>query len=129
MKPTPLCIQIFTYCLAIAAEKYGILVHAITVLSNHSHIICSDPQGRLPEFMGDLHKLVAKCLNASMGRWENFWASEKPSAVALEKEEDVWDKLVYTACNPVAAGLVAKAEKWPGPVAFFPGKTLHAKRP
>jgi len=42
--------QIFTYCLAVAAKKAGILVHAIVVISNHYHIVCSDPKGRLPEF-------------------------------------------------------------------------------
>jgi len=39
------------------------------------------------------------------------------------------DKIVYLACNPVAAGLVAKAEHWPGVMAYQSGKTLKAKRP
>ena len=38
-------------------------------------------------------------------------------------------KLVYTACNPVAAGLVAKATQWPGLIAFLSGQTLKANRP
>jgi len=129
LKPTPTNTLIFTYCLAIAAKKAGILVHAIVVISNHYHVVCSDPEGRLPEFTAHLHKLVAKCVNASLGRWENLWSSEKPSAVALKNDSDVMDKLVYTACNPVEAGLVAKAKHWPGLVAFLPGQTLRANRP
>ena len=105
------------------------LVHAIVVISNHYHVVLSDPEGRLPEFMAHLHKLVAKCVNASLGRWENLWSSEKPSAVALEKSQDVMDKIVYTACNPVEAGLVAKAKHWPGLIAYLPGQKLTAKRP
>ena len=68
-------------------------------------------------------------MNAAMGRWENFWASEKPSAVLLENDEDILDKIVYVACNPVAAGLVAEVEHWPGLMAYQAGKTLKAARP
>ena len=129
LRPSPLNTQIFIYCLAVAAKKTGIAVHAIVVISNHYHIILTDPYARLPEFMAHLHKLVAKCVNASLGRWENLWSSEKPSAVFLENDSDVMQKLVYTACNPVAAGLVAKATQWPGLIAFLPGQTLKANRP
>jgi len=106
-----------------------VLVHAIAVLSNHYHAVCTDPEGRLPEFTAYLHRLVAACMNAGMGRWENFWASEKPSAVLLENDEDILDKIVYLACNPVTAGLVAKAEHWPGLMTYQAGKTLKAARP
>ena len=76
-----------------------------------------------------LHKYVAKTINASLGRWENFWASEKPSAVVLKNPQDVLDKIAYTVCNPVEAGLVAKTIHWPGLTAFSPGRILCAKRP
>lgn len=129
LKPSPRATEIFVYCLAEAARKTGVLVHAVGVLSNHYHAVCTDPAGRLPEFTAHLHKLVAKCMNAAMGRWENFWSSEKPSTVLLENDEDILDKIVYLACNSVAAGLVAKAEHWPGLMAYQPGKTLKAARP
>ena len=129
LKPSTRTSTAFVYCLAVAAQKTGVLIHAVAVLSNHYHLVCTDPEGRLPEFMCHLNKLVAKCMNASMGRWENFWSSEKPSAVLLENDEDVLDKIVYLACNPVAAGLVAKVEHWPGVMAYQSGKTLKAERP
>ena len=129
LKPSPRTTAVFTYCLAVAAKKSGVLVHAVTVMSNHYHAVCTDPEGRLPEFTAYLHRLVATCMNAAMGRWENFWASEKTSVVALENDEDIMEKIVYSACNPVAAGLVAKAEHWPGLTAYHSGKTLTADRP
>jgi putative transposase len=129
LKPSPLNTQIFTYCLAMAAKKTGMLVHAIAVLSNHYHVVLTDPYARLPEFSAYLHKLVAKCVNASLGRWENLWSSEKPSAVKLSSADDVMKRVVYTACNPVAAGLVAKPQHWPGLIAYLPGQKLTAKRP
>ncbi len=129
LKPSPRTTEIFKYCLAVAAQRTGVLVHAVAVMSNHYHAVCTDPEGRLPEFMTYLHRLTAVCMNAAMGRWENFWASEKPSAVLLENDDDILDKIVYTACNPVAAELVAKAAHWPGLTAYHAGKTLTAVRP
>ena len=59
LKPTGLTTSIFAYCLAIAAARYGILMHGACVLSNHWHAVLTDPAARLPEFLGYLHKLVA----------------------------------------------------------------------
>jgi REP element-mobilizing transposase RayT len=122
-------VQIFTYCLALAAARTGVIVHAIVVIGNHYHAVITDPEARLSEFLAYLHKYVAKAINAGMGRWENLWASEKPSAVLLSDAQDVIDKIVYTVCNPVAAGLVAKADQWPGLVAYLPGTILKVDRP
>jgi REP element-mobilizing transposase RayT len=114
LKPTKLTNQIIAYCVAYAATLTGVQVHALCVLSNHWHAVASDPHGRLPEFMHWVHKHIAKCINASYGRWENLWASEPPSAVRLEDDDDVLDKIAYTLANPVAAGLVEHGSQWPG---------------
>lgn len=100
--------------MAFAAERYGIAVHAMCVLSNHWHAVVSDPDAQLPKFLHWVHAYVAKSVNASHGRWENLWASEAASVVRLEGDEDVIDKVVYCLTNPVAAGLVAHGNKWPG---------------
>ncbi len=107
LRPSELTNQIFAYCLALAAAQTGVAVHAFCVLSDHWHGILSDPEGRAPEFLEIAHKLMAKCINASLGRWENLWSSEQPSIVCLEDDEALLEKIVYTLCNPTAAGLVA----------------------
>lgn len=114
LRPSRLVNQVFAYCLAYAAEQTGVLVHAIVVLSNHYHAVVTDPMGRLPEFMAHLNRLVSKCINADLGRWETLWSSERFSAVRLEDEEAVLDKLVYCLANPVEAGLVESSGQWPG---------------
>jgi hypothetical protein len=89
-------------------------VHAFCVLSNHIHIVVTDPGARLPAFGQFLHALVARAMNALLGRREAFWAPSSYSAVALTSPEDVVRKTVYVLSNAVAARLVARAHDWPG---------------
>jgi len=128
LKPTPLNNMIFAFCLALAAIRTGVLLHAFCVLSNHWHGVVTDPHGRLPDFLEYLHKYVSKCINASLGRWENLWSSEQPSIVRLEGDEDVLNKIAYVMTNPLAAGLVNRSSKWPGLREHQPG-TRIVRRP
>ena len=106
--------KLFGYCVALAAERHGILVHAVTCMSNHWHAVVTDPHGTIPAFARDVHSLSARAVNAHYGRWEAFWSSQRLSLVELVDAEDVWDKLVYTVTNPVEAGLVERSADWPG---------------
>jgi putative transposase len=36
--------------LAVAARRFGIVVHVFCVLSNHVHLVVTDPDARLPRF-------------------------------------------------------------------------------
>jgi len=114
LRPSELVNQVFSYCLAYAANRHGILLHAWTCLSNHYHAVVSDPKANLPLFMADLNRLVSKCVNASLGRWESLWSSERYSAVSLTNESAVWEKLIYVLANPVQGGLVNTWQEWPG---------------
>lgn len=107
--------EIFLYVLAVAAQRYGILVHAFCALSNHAHLVITDVEGRLPAFMQYLDSLVARAVNASLGRFEGFWATDGSySAVEPLDPEDVVAKIAYVLANPVAAGLVRRGAEWPG---------------
>ena len=105
---------IFLYCCAVAADKTGVLLHGISVLSNHYHAVVTDVMGNIPEFMAHLNKLVSKCVNASIDRWENVFSIEQPSLVKTEQDQDVLDKMVYTLANPVSSFLVSHGHEWPG---------------
>ncbi len=83
-------------------------------MSNHWHGVVTDPEARLPEFFERFHQLLAKVQNASLGRRENFWSSDKTSVVVLVSEGDVLGKIAYTLANPTAAGLVSTPDDWPG---------------
>jgi REP element-mobilizing transposase RayT len=114
LRPSRTVNEVFLYLLAVAAERFGILVHAFCVLSNHCHLVVTDPNARLPAFQQFLDALVARALNAYLGRWEAFWAPDSYSAVALVLPDDIVDKAAYTLANPVEAGLVRSGHLWPG---------------
>jgi REP element-mobilizing transposase RayT len=56
LKPKALTNQIFLYCIAVAAQETGIIIHAACVMSNHWHAIVTDPDGRIADFYGWVHK-------------------------------------------------------------------------
>ena len=114
LRPDPQVRQLFRFCLARAADRSGVELHAYVALSNHYHLIVTDPHGRLPEFQHWLDTYLAKTINTFRGRWESLWAPGSYSAVRLVDAEDVHQKLLYLYLNPVSAGLVRKLVDWPG---------------
>ena len=76
LRPSAVTNEIFLYALAVAASRHRIEIHAFCVLSNHVHLLLTDPEARLPRFMQYLDSLVARAVNASIGRFEGFWAKD-----------------------------------------------------
>lgn len=114
LRPSDLTAQIFLYVLAVAAQRYDVRVHAYCVMSDHYHLLVTDPLSRLPLFAQYLNALVARATNAALGHREAFWGPPTYSAVELVAREDVVAKTAYTLANPVAAGLVPRGVEWPG---------------
>ena len=114
LRPSPAVNELFLYILAVAAARFGILVHAYCVVSNHFHLVVTDPQARLPDFHQFLDALVARAMNCLLGRWESFWDPGSYSAVRIENASEALEKMVYVLANPVAAGLVRRGSEWPG---------------
>lgn len=114
LTPTPLVNAILKYLLAVAARRYGVQIHAYCVMSNHLHLVVTDPGARLPMFEQYLDGLGGRALNAALGRREALWKPSSYSAVRLLEPADVVDKTAYVLANPVAAGLVQTGRAWPG---------------
>ena len=129
LKPSRRTNHLVRYCLAVAASKTGVLLHAVCVMSNHWHGVVTDPFARLPEFLEHFHRLLAKAQNASLGRWENLWSSDKTSVVLLVSDDDVLEKMAYTIANPTAAGLVRSPREWPGVITTRVGERCTVDMP
>ena len=106
--------DVFGYCLGLALLRFGVQLHAVTVLCNHYHIDVTDLFGELPTFKHLLNMLVARAMNAHWGRFENFFATDAPSDVELATPEEVLDRMVYTLTNPVKDRLVRCGAEWEG---------------
>jgi putative transposase len=106
--------NLYLYVLAVISARFAILVHSASLMSDHEHLTLTDAQGLLPCFTREFHRLVAlgiKCLR----QWDGaVWDHEKPSVVELRTPQAVLEKIAYCIANPVAAGLVKKANQWPG---------------
>jgi REP element-mobilizing transposase RayT len=122
----------FIYCLALAAQRAKVDVTFSSAMSNHAHTGIHDAEGNYPVFTEHFHGLLARCQNARLGRFENFWSSEPTSVVHLVEPNDILEKMVYAFTNPTAADLVDTVEEWPGVTSFqatTTGGTLTARRP
>lgn len=117
LRPDAALNQLFLYCLALGTRKYGIEVHALSVMSNHYHLTLTDVRGVLPDFMGWLNSQLAKRIKRLRDWDEVVWEPNVHySAVALQGEAETLDKVVYTLLNPVSAALVQRPADWPGVV-------------
>jgi putative transposase len=132
LRPSALTNAIFLYVLAVAAQRTGVIVHAFCVMSNHVHLVLTDVYGRLPAFEHFLDGTAARALNVALGRSQAFWDDAGYSAVALATREAVIDSTAYVLANPVAAGLVAHGQDWPGLWSnpnLIGGEAIVAERP
>ena len=133
LRPDARLNNLFLYCLALGARKYGIEVHGLCVMSNHYHLVLTDVEGVLPDFMGWLNSQLAKSIKR-LRRWDEVvWEPNVHfSAVELQGSAEVLDKMAYTLLNPVSAGLVDSPEPWPGVVSTLKAVqrgTMDVRRP
>ncbi len=133
LRPDPVVEQIFLYCLGRAAELCDIQIHAVCVESNHLHMVVTDTEGKLSEFMHWLDRHVSLCLMEHYRRThphrqlEGIWSKQPFSATLLLTPEAILDKIVYTLTNPVKDGMVHDYRKWPG-LCSRPGDWLEPER-
>lgn len=103
LRPDSYITQALVYCLAFAARRFGVICHCGVALSNHWHLVVTDPSGNVCRFVAFVHLLIAKAVNVYRGRWESMWAAGCCSIVRLETPDDILDKIIYvmsTFCPP-----------------------------
>lgn len=132
LRPDDTMNELYLYLLAVIANRHGVLVHGVMLMSTHEHLIVTDVQGRLPRFLAEFHRLVALCVKV-LRAWDGeVWDGGKTSVVELRTPQAVAEKLAYIAANPVVAGLVRHASEWPG-ITTLPedigNKTWTVRRP
>ncbi|MBW2524005.1 MAG: transposase [Deltaproteobacteria bacterium] len=132
LRPDPQLNQLFLYLVAFFAEKLHMQVSALQVLSDHYHMVVTDPLGHLPHFLQQLHRTLALAVK-ELRDWDGpVWEPCSVSAVALLTAEAEAQEMVYTWLNVVRAGLVAEPTDWPGVTTCLDDvgvNTIAAERP
>jgi len=106
--------DLFLYVLGVAARRYNMRLHGLTLMATHYHLVVHDVDGRLPEFVQYLNSIVARALNAMQGESDKLWSGSGYVAVSPQSEDDLLARMVYGLANPAAAGLVDRIEDFPG---------------
>lgn len=121
----------FKFMLGEVARCHGIELYAVMVMSNHYHLVVRDTRGVLPAFTQHLNSMTGHAFNVKRARRESFWSGRRSTSTYLVGLEDIIDEVVYTLVNPVEAGLVERANLWPGltSYAWLDGRTVEASRP
>lgn len=107
--------EAIVYCLAVSLAKFRgrIAIHEFLWMSNHFHLVLTDVEGCLPDFMLRLDSLLSRSLNALRGT--NGTNIEKGYNLVVAFGDDrLLEHCVYTLANPCSAHLVARSRHWKG---------------
>lgn len=119
LRPDREVVDALLYCFGYCAERWGMLVHVLSLMTNHAHNPVTDVRGQRVEFTHELHGLTARCIKALRGEggepmdgcvWE---PSEQTGRVMLASEEAFIEACAYAIVNPIEAGLVHNLSEWP----------------
>ncbi len=114
LRPDPTARRLAGYLLAVAAERHDVRLHAVVVMGNHVHLVCSDPRARLDRFLRDFHRWMALSFK-QVRKWpQPLWDKSRTSVQMLLRSEAIVDKVAYLLANPCSAGLVPEGARWPG---------------
>ncbi len=123
--------NLFMYLLGVAAQRHAVELHGLVVMATHYHLLGNDRDGRLPDFARYFHSLLARALNCYQAKHDKLWSGEGYHLLRPQSAADLEHRMVYIAANPAAAGIVNRAEDFPG-IVIGPddvGRIVHATRP
>lgn len=124
--------QLYQYATACFAAIFGIEILAVCLMSNHMHEIVFDRYGLIAKFLQRRNALFANMIKVRYGLMGSVFEKCDGKYNRLEGSRAIAEKIAYVLANPVAAGLVASPEEWPGfvsSVADLAGSTVIVERP
>ena len=119
LKPIKEINEIVRYGLGLSLERFaGIKLHGYVFMGNHMHLVLTDEDGVLSDFMAYLCAHIARAANRLWDRGERFWGGGSFHSCELVDHKTIVAKLLYVILNPVKAGLVCEASEWPGAISL-----------
>ena len=115
LRPDGALNDLVRYYLALFAQRHGVKIHVMVVMSTHFHMVASVPDENVSEFMHDLDLLLSIDVKRLRTRAIGVtWEPGGLSIIQLHGEKAVEKAIAYAIANPVASGLVWRPEDWPG---------------
>lgn len=92
-------------------ERYGILVHAYVLMTNHYHLLMETPRGNLVATLHDLNTAYTNYFNRTHDRVGHLFQGRYRS-ILVEKDAYLLELSRYIHLNPIRAGLVRRPESY-----------------
>ncbi len=103
--------QQFLSYLESAVNRYGAVIHAYCLMSNHYHLLIETPSGNLSQIMQHINGAYTNYFNVKRKRTGHLFQS-RYKAILIEVDEYAKELSRYIHLNPVRAGMVSRPEEY-----------------
>jgi putative transposase len=94
-----------------AVVRYGAVIHAYCLMSNHYHLLLETPAGNLSQIMRHINGAYTTYFNVKRKRVGHLFQG-RYKAILAEADEYAAELSRYIHLNPVMAGIAAKPEEY-----------------
>ncbi|MDA8429049.1 MAG: transposase [Geobacteraceae bacterium] len=102
----------FLEYLASATQRYGAVIHAYCLMSNHYHLLLETPAANLSQIMQQINSAYTTYFNVKRKRAGHLFQG-RYKAILVEADEYATELSRYIHLNPVRAAMAARPEDWP----------------
>lgn len=92
-------------------ERYGYLIHAYVLMSNHYHVLIETPYANIKQIMQNINTSYTVYINRRHKRFGHLFQG-RYKAFIVDKESYLLELGRYIHLNPVRAGIVRRAEDY-----------------
>lgn len=94
-----------------AVFRYGAVIHAYCLMSNHYHLLLETPSGNLSQIMQHINGAYTNYFNVKRKRYGHLFQG-RYKAILIEADEYAKELSRYIHHNPVRAGMVSRPEEY-----------------
>lgn len=102
----------FLEYLASATQRYGAVIHAYCLMTNHYHLLLETPLGNLSQIMRHINGAYTTSFNVKRKRAGHLFQG-RFKAILVEADAYAAELSRYIHLNPVRAGIVKRPEDYP----------------
>lgn len=95
-----------------AVQRYGAVIHAYCLLSNHYHLLLETPAGNLSQIMRHINGAYTTYFNTKRKRAGHLFQG-RYKAILIDADEYAQELSRYIHLNPVRAGITVRPEDYP----------------